>query len=123
MSHISKIELEVNDIQALKAACQHLGLDFKDNQQTFTWYYGQGHCAHAIKVPMARYEIGVVGKDKGYELQADFWDQDLTRAVGQEGGLLKQRYAVERTRREARRKGYRIIEKTTQTGIRLHVRL
>jgi len=37
--------------------------------------------------------------------------------------MLKQRYAVERTRSEAKRKGYRVIEKQTENGIRLHVRM
>lgn len=34
MSHISKIELVVNDLAALKEACQNLGFEFREGQRT-----------------------------------------------------------------------------------------
>ena len=124
MSHISKIELEVKDLGTLKQACSRLGLRFVENQKTFKWY-GQedGRCDHTIRVPGATYEIGVVKSGDLYELRCDYWESAIGKAIGQNGGLLKQAYAIERTRTEARRKGYSVIEKTTDTGIRLHVRV
>jgi hypothetical protein len=124
MSHISKIELEVKDLGTLARACTRLGLELIKGQKTFKWY-GQedGQCDHAIKVPGATYEIGVIKAGNALGLQCDYFDPAIGKAIGQNGGLLKQAYAVERTKAEARRKGYTIIEKTTESGIRLHVRM
>ena len=124
MSHISKIELEVKDLGTLKQACTRLGLNLHEGQKTFKWY-GQedGRCDHAIRIPGATYEIGVIKTGDLYELECDYFDSAIGKAIGQSGGLLKQAYAIERTKTEARRKGYSIIEKTIDSGIRLHVRV
>ena len=124
MSHISKIELEVKDLGTLRQACNRLGLNMIEAQKTFKWY-GQedGSSDHAIQVPGATYEIGVVKTGNAFELRCDYWDSAIGKAIGQNGGLLKQAYAVERTKTEARRKGYSIIEKKTDSGIQLNVRV
>jgi len=123
MSHIAKIELEVTDLDSLSKACRQIGLNLVRGKTSFKWYNGNGVCDHAIEVPGASYEIGLVLKEDKYELQTDFWDKGIESAIGKNGGLLKQRYAVERTRSEALKKGYRVIEKQTDNGIRLHVRM
>jgi len=124
MSHISKIELEVKDLSTLRQACTRLGLNMIEGKKTFKWFgQEEGHCDHAIRVPGATYEIGVTQKGTLYELQCDYYDSALSNVIGQNSGLLKQAYAIERTKTEARRKGYSIIEKKTDTGIRLHIRV
>ena len=124
MSHISKIELEVNDLGSLGQACRRLGLELIKGQKTFKWYGAEaGKCDHAIKVPGANYEIGVIKTGNVFELQCDYFDAGIGKAIGQNGGLLKQAYAVERTKAEARRKGYTVIEKATPQGIRLQVQI
>jgi len=124
MSHISKIELEVKDLSTLRQACTRLGLHMLEGKKTFKWFgQEEGHCDHAIRVPGATYEIGVTQKGTLYELQCDYYDSALSNVIGQNSGLLKQAYAIERTKTEARRKGYSIIEKKTDTGIRLHIRV
>ena len=124
MSHISKIELEVNDLGTLAQACHRLALQLVQGQKTFKWFGSEaGKCDHAIRVPNANYEIGVIKAGNAFELQCDYFDQAIGKAIGQNGGLLKQAYAVERTRAEARRKGYTVIEKTTPQGIRLQVQI
>jgi hypothetical protein len=123
MSHISKIELEVKDLGTLGQACTRLGLRLIRGQNTFRWYGREAHCDHIIQVPGADYEIGVIRKNGAYELNCDFYDKNLEKAVGRNAGLLKQAYAVEKARCEARKKGYGVIERQTETGIRLHVRI
>lgn len=123
MSHISKIELEINDLKSLDRACQQMGLILNHRQTTFKWYFGSEKCEHAIVVPGAEYEIGVVLKNGNYKLQTDFWDRKIEQMIGKNGGLLKQRYAAEQTKRESTKKGYRVIEKKTENGIRLHIRM
>ena len=38
MSHISKIELEIQSLEDLKLACKRLGFTFIKNQETYQWY-------------------------------------------------------------------------------------
>jgi len=123
MSHISKIELEVKDLFVLKAACQRLGLCFLQGKKEFRWYGKSARCDHAIRVPGAEYEIGVQSLNGKYELQCDYYDPNIGKAIGANGGLLKQAYAVEKTRAEARRKGYTVIEKKLEDRILVHVRM
>jgi hypothetical protein len=135
MSHVAKIELEITDLDALKAACQRLGLEFRCGQVVYAWY-GEymadyplpegltakdlGKCDHAIRVPGASYEIGVLKRNGKYHLLWDFWSEGgLQCILGKNAGRLRQAYAIERTRREALRKGYRITESKTQNGLRL----
>ena len=123
MSHISKIELEVRDIQVLGNACKRLGLELLKGQKTFKWYGKEAECDHAIRVPGANYEIGVVKNGSLYELNCDYYDPNIEKTIGRQGGILKQAYAVEKAKVEARKKGYSVVERRIETGIRLHVRI
>ena len=123
MSHISKIELEVKDLGVLGQACARLGLALLKGQKSFKWYGTEAPCDHAIRIPGADYEIGVAKSGASYELNCDFYDKNLEKVVGLKGGLLRQAYAVEKTRIEARKKGYSVVERQTENGIRLHVRI
>ena len=123
MSHISKIELEVKDLTLLSQACAQMGLCLIRGQKHYKWYGEQAPCDHAISVPGADYEIGVIKADDRYELNCDYYDRSLEKAIGTNGGLLKQAYAVAKTKIEARKKGYSVLEKRTETGIRLCVRV
>ncbi len=123
MSHISTIELEVTDLKSLDRACRQMGFRLNRNQKTFKWYSGMAQCDHAIRIPGAEYEIGLIRKDGKYELQTDYWDANIAKAIGKNGGLLKQRYAVEQTKTQAIRKGYTVIERKIENAIRLHVRI
>ena len=123
MSHISKIELVIKDLETLRQACSRIELEFVQGQKSFKWYGKDAPCDHVIQVPGASYQIGVTKNDAGYELGCDFYDRNIEKVIGRRGGLLKQAYAVIKTRREAMRKGYSVIEKRTDAGIRLHIRL
>lgn len=120
MSHISRIEIEINDLQALKQACKVMGLNFCENKRTFQWYQGQGRCDHAISVPGARYEVGVIAKDQSFELQWDDWHSGgLVQKLGQNACNLRKHYSLERVKNEARKKRYQVNEKKIDNGTRL----
>ena len=137
MSHVAKIELEIKDLDTLQAASERLGLEFVRNQKTYAWYGASvgdyplpdgitvedlGKCDHAIRVPGAAYEIGIVRKNNKYILLWDFYSQGgLEQALGRNAGKLKQAYAIERVYQEARRKGYHIIEQTIDQAVRLTI--
>jgi hypothetical protein len=119
MSHISKIEVDIKDLATLSRACQALGLTLTEENQ-FRYYNGYAPCDHVIRIPDARYEVGVVRKETGYTLQWDDWHSGgLTQALGPEAGRLKQAYAVERVRTEARRRGMRVQQKAAGSTIQL----
>ena len=70
MSHMSTIELEVKDIDILSKACSRMGLKLIRDQKTFKWFgRDDGVCDHAISIPDAAYEIGVINKNGQYEPQ------------------------------------------------------
>jgi hypothetical protein len=139
MSHISRIELEIKDLQSLKEACKRLGFEFCDNQQSYQWYghwVGDsplpegitedqlGKCDHAIKVPGAQYEVGVVRKGQSYILLYDEWIKGGLKAkLGVNAGLLKQAYTIETLRKEARQKNYRFHETKMKNQIRVTLTL
>jgi hypothetical protein len=135
VSHISKIELEINDLEALKSACKNLGFNFMENQKTYKWFgtwVGDtplpegvsveelGKCTHAIHVPAAQYEIGLVQKGSKYNLLWDYWfGGGLEKHIGKNACKLKQAYTLEIIRKGARLKGYLIHETKIQNGIRM----
>jgi len=139
MSHIAKIELEITDLETLRHACERLGLEFMENQQTYKWYgtwigdtllpegiavHDLGKCDHAIRVIGAQYEIGIIKRDRKYILLWDFWNQGgLEQRLGKNAGRLKQAYGIERVRAEAKRKGYHVSEQKVDQGVQLVLRV
>ena len=135
MSHVAKIELEIQDLETLKQACQRLNLEFVENQETYRWYgkymgdsplpegftpEDLGKCHHAIRVEGASYEIGVLHRQGKYQLLWDSWQSGgLERVLGPGAGRLKQAYAIERVAKEARLKGYRLTEKQMNKTVQL----
>ncbi len=117
MSHVTTIDAhESFEIPALKQMCENQGWEWLEGQLTYKWFGRHvgdfplpdgfavdemGKCDHAIRVPGAKYEIGVVRKNGQWKLIYDFWDSSLkdklcgTRngfARDENAGLLKQAY-------------------------------
>ncbi len=139
MSHISKIELEIQSLEDLKSACKRLGFTFIENQNTYQWYgrwVGDstlpeginiddlGKCDHAIKVPECAYEIGVVKRGSKYILLWDSWHTGgLEKRIGKDAGILRQAYTIERIIRDARLKRYQVKEIKQDQSVRLVLRI
>lgn len=137
MSHVAQIEIEVRDLEALKSACQRLGLEFVAGQRSYRWYGRHvgdyplppgfsredlGKCDHVIRVPgnAQAYEIGVVRRKdgrSGWVLLWDFWGGGfgLQEKVGEGAGRLKQAYALEAAKKAALRAGHRVLGETQKT--------
>lgn len=117
MSHIAQIELEIQDLCLLKQACTELGLTFMYNQTTYRWYRDTATCDHAIRVPGADYEIGVVKRGTKHILLWDSWSSGgLEQALGRNAGRLKQAYAVARVKQQAHLGKYRLRQQQTADG-------
>lgn len=134
MSHVATIKIEINDLVALVAACRRIGCTLVMDQRNYAWYGRHvgdyplpqgfaasdlGHCEHAIKVPGADYEIGVVTRRDGrpgYTLIWDFWGGQLERQLGPGAQKLIQAYGIEAATRAARRQGYHVTEVKQPNG-------
>jgi len=139
MSHISKIELEIQSLEDLKLACKRLGFTFIDNQKTYSWYgrwVGDsplpeginkddlGKCDHVISIPECTYEIGVVKRGSIFTLLWDSWHSGgLEQKIGKDAGILKQAYTIERIKRDAKRKRYQVSEIKKDQSVRLVLRV
>jgi hypothetical protein len=141
MSHVATIKAEIKSLKSLKKACNRLGLEFIENQKTYAWYghhvgdypipegmtvADMGKCLHAIKVPGAKYEMGVI-KDplnsKNYKLIWDFWDKNLPLKLGQDAWKLTQAYEIEHAKYTAMLQGKTVREKVMNDRIRLVIEM
>ncbi len=86
-----------------------------------------GKCDHAIRVPGATYEVGVVKTTTGYELRYDHWNAGglLMPLGGPKAERLVQAYATETVKRSARKLRYRVLseQKLPDGKVRLRLRV
>jgi hypothetical protein len=137
--HISTLKLEVRSLEALKLACQRLGLEFCEGQRHYKWYgkyvgstplpqgFGVddlGKSTHTIKVPGADYEIGVQRWGDGtFKLLWDSWEPGgLEQILGPDCNKLRQAYGVSVAILEAQRQGHSVWEEQLADGAtKLHI--
>ena len=142
MSHIADVQMQIKDLDALRAAVESLGGKLVLGQKTHQWF-GRfmndwsseraavnrrdsstfGTCEHAIKFPHINYEIGLVKGADGFELIYDTYGRDRTHdgskleaKLGVGLTKLKQAYGVEVTRRQLSRQGYRVTTINNPNG-------
>lgn len=117
MSHITKLKLVIKDLSLLDRACKRLNIQLMKNQKTFAWYGREpAPCEHAIKIPGAKYEVGVIKNGKSWELQCDWFDHGIERAIGREGGFLKREYVAEASKLDSLKKGFQVKETRLADG-------
>lgn len=120
MSHITECEVQVSDLTAFEQACRDRGVELRREQKTFRNYGGrQSPCDMAIVLPGNKhaYEAGLVKtKDgKAWKVQADNFDAynkdgGLTKVIGENAGLLVQRYGINAARNAAVKQGMSVRE-------------
>lgn len=143
MSHIDQVAIEIKSMDALKEACVALGLTLMTGQKTYAWYGTSvgdyplpegmtkadlGKCSHAIKVPGAQYEVGVVQNKKTghFGLVYDFWGttqgEPIMKRLGKGLEKLKAEYAAQAAIEQAQRRGLRVT-RTLLPDNRLRLRI
>jgi len=106
MSHITTVETQIRDIEALREACEALGCQLEGPGQIVGFFRDMGHADHVIKLPGTNYTVGLVRQPDGsYSLNADLWAGHVERVLGQRYGRLLQEYALRVVTRSAAARG------------------
>jgi hypothetical protein len=116
MSHFTTINTQIKDIEALRSACQELGLSLLQNSHARGYSSNQtkGDFVIRLKGP---YDIALNQQpDHSYGLTSDLWNGHVEQEVGKGYGRLLQLYAVHKATREARRKGHLVTRSTKTDG-------
>ena len=116
MSHFTTIKTQIKDIEALRKACEEMGLKLLQNTNA-RGYLSQktkGDWVVKLKGP---YDIAVNKQpDNTFGLTTDWWDGLVEKEVGKDYGKLLQLYGVHKASIEARRKGYLVQRQQKQDG-------
>ena len=116
MSHFTEIETQIKDIEALRSACQELGLSLLQNAEARGYYENKTQGDFVIKLN-GPYDIALNKQPNGtYGLTADLWNGHVEQEVGQGYGKLLQLYGVHKTTFEARKKGLSVLRRQKRDG-------
>ena len=112
MSHIAKVEVKIKDIDAVRAACQELGLHLEEGQISKKVYGGTIKGNLAIQLPGWRYPM-VIDTEKGeaaFDNYGGHWG-DMA-----EFEKFQQQYSRQVTLNEFEGGDYTINEETLEDG-------
>ena len=116
MSHFTTIRTQIKDIEALRKACEEMGLKLLQNTNArgFLSQKTKGDYVIKLKGP---YDIALNKQpDNTYGLTTDWWDGHVVKEVGKDYGKLLQLYGVHKASIEARKKGYSVQRQQKQDG-------
>lgn len=141
MSHVTTVDLEIKDLDALAEAAKQCGCELVRGQTEYKWFGEHvgdypmpegfkvedlGKCQHAIRVVgnETAYEIGVVERYGKYLLLFDFWrgGHGLCQQVChshypyEEPGKLMQEYSIAVATKQLRKQGHQVERKQEQDG-------
>jgi hypothetical protein len=120
MSHFTKCDLKMTNLEALKKALADMALNVveaAEGQSVMVRGYRGQTLEAALKIDMGTYDIGVVQNDDGtLDLVADWWGVETTKGVSEEElkTRLKQRYAYHNVLMACEAKGYSVEEEVNQ---------
>lgn len=117
MSHTTTIDVKLKDVNIIKKVCKKLNLPIEENAKV-TFFDGKMEVGTKVQLPGWRYPICI--KRSGEVL---FDDYNGVWGDKKELNLLKQHYAVEKTKLVAIKNGYTFQEKQVGNEIKLIVNM
>ena len=116
MSHVTKVECQITDLDALAQALSKFpGTALVRGKNKFRMYGSESqNCVHAITIPGTQYEIGLRWKtspgkpEDGFEPACDFSGGSITRTFGSQLMSLRNEYSAVVAENTLRRRGYRV---------------
>src|ERR1019366_3094880 len=116
MSHFTEIKTQIKDIEALRSACQEMGLTLLPNTEARGYYENRTKGDFVVKLK-GPYDIALNKQADGtFGLTADLWQGHVEKEVGQGYGKLLQLYGVHKATIEARKKGLSVLRRQQQNG-------
>jgi hypothetical protein len=116
MSHFTEIKTQIKDIEALRLACQEMGLPLLQNTEARGYYQQTTKGDYVIRLK-GPYDVALNKQpDSTYGLTADFWEGHVEREVGTGYGKLLQLYGVNKATIEARKKGLSVVRRPVKDG-------
>ncbi len=133
MSHFSRIQTKIKNMDHLVSALKTLGYNFVLGKNKCSGYRGQTtEVDLLIKLPNNSYNIGFVNNGNNIELVADWYgirdinSNSLINSLNNEivniENKIKQQYAYEATIKSFESKGFDIIEEKNENG-EIHIQL
>jgi len=120
MSHFTKCDLKLTNLEAIKLALDDLNLEYteaKAGQKAVVRGYRGDTLEGELSVNMGKYDIGVVAGEHGtYDLTADWWGVETTKGVTEAEikERLFQRYQYHNVKQACEAKGYTLEEETNE---------
>jgi len=116
MSHFTTIKTQIKDIEALRSACQEMGLTLLQSAEARGYYENETKGDYVIRLK-GPYDIALNKQpDSSFGLTADLWNGHVEQEVGTNYGKLLQLYGVHKAIREARKKGHLVTRSQQQNG-------
>jgi hypothetical protein len=112
MSHITTVELELNNVESLRKACTDCNVELDVHKKRFDAFRKGMPCDMAIVGPEQNmYQVGVKRTEKGMQLLCDNFvnGNGMTNLVGVDCGKLRQRYAYHQAMNAAQVNGYTVV--------------
>lgn len=113
MSHLVKqtnqAGVQIKDLDLLEKSCTKLGMTLDRNKKV-AHYYGQSKaaCDAVITIPGCTSEIAVMKRGDVYEIEADHFYGQVTKALGKNSDSLFQRYRAEELIRKAKKDNWNV---------------
>ena len=120
MSHFTKCELRITNLNALKRALADLEYEFteaKEHQTVSVRGWRDQTLDAALSIHMGKYDIGVVSAGDGtYEVVADWWGVETTKGITEKEfrDKLNQRYQYYNVLEACEEKGYTVEEELNE---------
>ena len=129
MSHISKIDTKIKDLNMSKKALEVLGMGYTEaqNGQKITLHgYGKDeiieNCIFEIKTG-SKYSIGIRKVENDYEVVADWWAIETFTGQKQDEIMNKitRQYAYETIIDKVKGMGYSVVQEDEDTKNNIHI--
>ncbi len=116
MSHFTTIKTQIKGIEALRSACNEMGLALLQNAEARGYYENKTKGDYVVQLK-GPYDIALNKQPDGsFGLTSDLWQGHVEQEVGQNYGKLLQLYGVHKAIREARKKGHLVRRSQQENG-------